>query len=152
MEFQLWTDMHYENIGTFYLWWNWFVRLIEEETTKTGKVAWKIYGTLIRYATVIGTVVTMLLHAVYTGFVLAANIWLSFWSEDHMHRNTDGTLANNNSTDVEVADNRHYRLGIYALLNLFQIEIRVVVLSFTQIWIPSSIFLFMSLKIEIRVL
>ncbi|GAV06290.1 hypothetical protein RvY_16304 [Ramazzottius varieornatus] len=100
-------------------------RLIEEETTKSGRVSWKIYGILIRYATVIGTVVTMLLHAVYTGFVLAANIWLSFWSEDHMHRNINGDIdVNQNAANYSRSadkDIRHYRLGIYALLNLFQV-------------------------------
>ncbi|OQV19026.1 Multidrug resistance-associated protein 1 [Hypsibius exemplaris] len=87
------------------------LKLIGEETTMVGKVSWKIYGTLLKYATLIGTLVTVLCHAVYTGFVLAANLWLSFWAEDSMRMG--------NATVVD-SGQRDYRLGVYALLNVFQ--------------------------------
>lgn len=85
-------------------------KLILDEQTETGKVQWKIYATLLKYATLFATFITVAAHAIYTGFVLAANIWLSYWSEDNM-RLPDGTV----NTGL-----RDYRLGIFALFNFFQ--------------------------------
>ena len=39
------------------------LKLIAEETTMVGNVRWKVYGTLLKYATFIGTVFTVLCHS-----------------------------------------------------------------------------------------
>ncbi|XP_055346866.1 LOW QUALITY PROTEIN: multidrug resistance-associated protein 1-like [Paramacrobiotus metropolitanus] len=85
-------------------------KLIIEEHAEVGKVRWKIYATLLKYASGVATFITVLSHAIYTGFVLAANVWLSVWSEDNMTMPDGGV-----NTQL-----RDYRLGIYALLNFFQ--------------------------------
>lgn len=86
-------------------------KLIEDEKTESGKVSWKVYATLLKYASYKGVVVAFLTNAVYTAFVLAANIWLSLWSEETQKEILEG-VSDKNKRDL--------RLGIYVLFNVLQ--------------------------------
>ena len=82
--------------------------LIEEEKMEIGGVKWEVYSYYAKSIGVLFTSGTFLLYAVYQGFSLGSNIWLSEWS-------TDPRAA----TDTSV---QNMYLAVYGVLGIFQVS------------------------------
>ncbi|XP_041829097.1 ATP-binding cassette sub-family C member 3 isoform X2 [Melanotaenia boesemani] len=91
-------------------------KLIQAETTETGRVKTKVY---LEYAKAVGlllSVIICLLYGCQSAAAIGANIWLSQWTND----------ASRNQTK----ENVNMRVGVYAALGIAQ-GILVMISSFT---------------------
>ncbi|XP_076615305.1 ATP-binding cassette sub-family C member 3 isoform X2 [Chaetodon auriga] len=91
-------------------------KLIQAETTETGRVKAKVY---LEYAKAVGPLLSVFicfLYACQSAAAIGANIWLSQWTND----------ASKNQTQ----ENVHMRVGVYAALGIAQ-GILVMMSSFT---------------------
>ncbi|XP_022599128.1 canalicular multispecific organic anion transporter 2 isoform X2 [Seriola dumerili] len=91
-------------------------KLIQTETTETGRVKTKVY---LEYAKAVGPLLSVLICFLYgcqSAAAIGANIWLSQWTND----------ASRNQTK----ENVHMRVGVYAALGIAQ-GILVMISSFT---------------------
>ncbi|XP_070847153.1 ATP-binding cassette sub-family C member 3 isoform X2 [Chaetodon trifascialis] len=91
-------------------------KLIQAETTETGRVKMKVY---VEYAKAVGPLLSVFicfLYACQSAAAIGANIWLSQWTND----------ASKNQTQ----ENVHMRVGVYAALGIAQ-GILVMMSSFT---------------------
>ena len=82
--------------------------LIEEEKMEIGGVKWEVYSYYAKSIGVLFTSGTFLLYAVYQGFSLGSNIWLSKWS-------TDPRAAMDTSV-------QNMYLAVYGVLGIFQVR------------------------------
>nr|XP_046232338.1 ATP-binding cassette sub-family C member 3 isoform X2 [Scatophagus argus] len=91
-------------------------KLIQAETTETGRVKGKVY---LEYIKAVGTLLSVFICFLYgcqSAAAIGANIWLSQWTND----------ASKNQTQ----ENVHMRVGVYAALGIAQ-GILVMMSSFT---------------------
>ncbi|XP_067433255.1 ATP-binding cassette sub-family C member 3 isoform X2 [Thunnus thynnus] len=91
-------------------------KLIQAETTETGRVKTKVY---LEYAKAVGPLLSVLICCLYgcqSAAAIGANIWLSQWTND----------ASRNQTK----ENVHMRVGVYAALGIAQ-GILVLISSYT---------------------
>ncbi|KAM6898542.1 ATP-binding cassette sub-family C member 3 [Lycodopsis pacificus] len=91
-------------------------KLIQAETTETGRVKSKVY---LEYAKAVGFLLSVFICFLYgcqSAAAIGANIWLSQWTND----------ASRNQTK----ENVHMRVGVYAALGIAQ-GILVMISSFT---------------------
>ncbi|XP_049916463.1 ATP-binding cassette sub-family C member 3 isoform X2 [Epinephelus moara] len=91
-------------------------KLIQSETTETGRVKTKVY---LEYAKAVGPLLSVLICLLYgcqSAAAIGANIWLSQWTND----------ASRNQTK----ENVNMRVGVYAALGIAQ-GILVMISSFT---------------------
>ncbi|XP_074476742.1 ATP-binding cassette sub-family C member 3 isoform X2 [Sebastes fasciatus] len=91
-------------------------KLIQAETTETGKVKSKVY---LEYAKAVGIPLSVLICVLYgcqSAAAIGANIWLSQWTNDAMRNQTK--------------ENVNMRVGVYAALGIAQ-GLLVMISSFT---------------------
>ncbi|XP_070783133.1 ATP-binding cassette sub-family C member 3 [Enoplosus armatus] len=91
-------------------------KLIQAETTETGRVKTKVY---LEYAKAVGVLLSVFICFLYgcqSAAAIGANIWLSQWTND----------ASRNQTK----ENVHMRVGVYAALGIAQ-GVLVMMSSFT---------------------
>ncbi|CAD1468702.1 unnamed protein product, partial [Heterotrigona itama] len=81
-------------------------KLIEVEKTETGSVKWRIYSHYFKSIGWFLSILTIIMNAVFQGFSIGSNAWLSVWSNS------------NNNTVNQVEQNMY--LGVYAGLGLGQ--------------------------------
>ncbi|KAM7382140.1 hypothetical protein PAMA_012825 [Pampus argenteus] len=91
-------------------------KLIQAETTETGRVKTKVY---LEYAKAVGLLLSVIICCLYgcqSAAAIGANIWLSQWTNDAARNQTK--------------ENVHMRVGVYAALGIAQ-GILVLISSFT---------------------
>ncbi|KAM7371220.1 hypothetical protein PAMP_010709 [Pampus punctatissimus] len=91
-------------------------KLIQAETTETGRVKTKVY---LEYAKAVGPLLSVIICCLYgcqSAAAIGANIWLSQWTNDAARNQTK--------------ENVHMRVGVYAALGIAQ-GILVLISSFT---------------------
>ncbi|KAM9837505.1 ATP-binding cassette sub-family C member 3 isoform 2-T2 [Aulostomus maculatus] len=91
-------------------------KLIQAETTETGRVKMKVY---LEYAKAVGPLLSVLICCLYgcqSAASIGANIWLSQWTND--------------ATRNQTQENVNMRVGVYAALGIAQ-GILVMISSFT---------------------
>ncbi|XP_077359163.1 ATP-binding cassette sub-family C member 3 isoform X2 [Festucalex cinctus] len=91
-------------------------KLIQAETTETGRVKLKVY---LEYAKAVGLLLSVLICILYgcqSAAAIGANIWLSEWTNDALQNQTE--------------DNVNMRVGVYAALGITQ-GVLVMISSFT---------------------
>jgi len=94
-------------------------KLIEDERAEIGGVAWSVYFGYARSIGYLLTFVSILNFAIYQGFGLSSNLWLSNWSVDPAA-----------STDISV---RNKYLTVYGILGLSQALFVMLATGTTQI-------------------
>ncbi|XP_043526933.1 multidrug resistance-associated protein 1 isoform X4 [Frieseomelitta varia] len=85
-------------------------KLIEVEKTETGSVKWRVYSHYFKSIGWFLSILTIIMNAIFQGFSIGSNAWLSVWS--------DSNLTNYNDTVNQVEQNMY--LGVYAGLGLGQ--------------------------------
>lgn len=85
-------------------------KLIEVEKTETGSVKWRVYSHYFKSIGWFLSILTIIMNAVFQGFSIGSNAWLSVWS--------DSNLTDYNNTVNQVEQNMY--LGVYAGLGLGQ--------------------------------
>ncbi|KZC08998.1 Multidrug resistance-associated protein 1 [Dufourea novaeangliae] len=85
-------------------------KLIEVEKTETGSVKWQVYSHYFKSIGWFLSIATIIMNAIYQGFSIGSNSWLSVWSNDNL---TD----DNNTFDRAKQD---LYLGVYGGLGLGQ--------------------------------
>ncbi|TMS22599.1 Canalicular multispecific organic anion transporter 2 [Larimichthys crocea] len=91
-------------------------KLIQAETTETGKVKTKVYLDYVRAVGPLLSVFICFLYGCQSAAAIGANIWLSQWTNDALKNQTQ--------------QNVHMRVGVYAALGIAQ-GILVMMSSFT---------------------
>ncbi|CAM1308462.1 ABCC2 (predicted) [Pycnogonum litorale] len=84
-------------------------RIIEEETVETGTISRKVYLDYMRYIGIICSICAIMSYGIFNGLDLAANEWLSVWSQD-----------SNSKNDTTVNKLLDFRIGVYGALGLCQ--------------------------------
>ncbi|XP_076389766.1 multidrug-Resistance like Protein 1 isoform X2 [Megachile rotundata] len=85
-------------------------KLIEEEKTETGSVKWKVYSHYFKSIGWFLSISTIIMNAIFQGFSIGSNSWLSLWSNSN--------LTTYNDT-VDKAQQDMY-LGVYGGLGIGQ--------------------------------
>ncbi|XP_070201853.1 multidrug resistance-associated protein 1-like [Littorina saxatilis] len=97
-------------------------KLVEDETSKTGRVQWSVFMVYFRAIGLTVTVAIFSLYAAYQGLSVYSSIWLSQWTDDDLLANT--TLSNTTAYQ----DRNAMYLGVYGGLGVGQ---AVMVLSYS---------------------
>ncbi|OQV17365.1 Canalicular multispecific organic anion transporter 2 [Hypsibius exemplaris] len=100
-------------------------RLVEDEMTAVGKVAWSAYDTYFRNASYKAVFGMVLSYFAFNAFNVGGSFWLTAWTAD----SKDPNLRNDTSQ-------RDYRLGIYGLFGGIQalfILVSYFILAYAQI-------------------
>lgn len=89
-------------------------KLVEDESSETGRIKAHVLKAFVRAFGMLGVVLTILFLLLYNGMGIAANVWLSGWSEDDLLRNVSlsGTWAYSQQTVLYVS--------VFAALGLLQ--------------------------------
>lgn len=85
-------------------------KLIEAEKTERGSVKWEVYKHYLKSIGIFLTIITLLLNAVFQGFSIGSNVWLSVWSNDK-------EIVVNGTQDT---GKRDMYLGVYGALGIGQ--------------------------------
>uniref|UniRef100_A0A5S6Q8F7 ABC-type glutathione-S-conjugate transporter n=1 Tax=Trichuris muris TaxID=70415 RepID=A0A5S6Q8F7_TRIMR len=85
-------------------------RLIEEETTETGRVKWRVYKMYMQSIGYLSSFVVLILYVVSGGLSVGSSLWLAEWSEDY-------ACTTKNGTDCAQTDTR---IAVYAALGIGQ--------------------------------
>nr|XP_034174731.1 multidrug resistance-associated protein 1 isoform X3 [Osmia lignaria] len=85
-------------------------KLIEEEKTETGSVKWQVYSHYFKSIGWFLSISTIIMNAVFQGFSIGSNAWLSVWS--------DSNLTNYNDTATKAEQDMY--LGVYGGLGIGQ--------------------------------
>ncbi|PBC29188.1 Multidrug resistance-associated protein [Apis cerana cerana] len=85
-------------------------KLIEVEKTETGSVKWRVYSHYFKSIGWFLSISTIIMNAIFQGFSIGSNTWLSMWSDDN--------LTDVNNTVDHVKQNMY--LGVYGGLGLGQ--------------------------------
>ncbi|XP_063235793.1 multidrug resistance-associated protein 1-like isoform X1 [Bacillus rossius redtenbacheri] len=94
-------------------------KLIDVEKAETGRVKWSVYSHYLRSIGMIFTVATLFCNAVFQGFSIGANLWLSVWSNDVYSKLTSPNVSGN-STETSCGNQEMY-LGVYGALGAGQV-------------------------------
>ncbi|XP_012271250.1 multidrug resistance-associated protein 1 isoform X2 [Orussus abietinus] len=86
-------------------------KLIEVEKAETGSVKWRVYAHYLKSIGWFLSISTIFLNAIYQGFSIGSNVWLSKWSDDN-------ETAVNGTADTSKRD---MYLGVYGVLGLGQV-------------------------------
>ncbi|CAC5389793.1 ABCC1 [Mytilus coruscus] len=89
-------------------------KLIEKEKEGHGKIEWTVFLSYFKAVGIPAMVIIFLLFMVYQGTSIAANIWLSLWSDDDLLANR--SLANTTA----YSDKNTMYLGVYGGLGVVQ--------------------------------
>ncbi|XP_076227007.1 multidrug-Resistance like Protein 1 isoform X2 [Nomia melanderi] len=85
-------------------------KLIEVERTETGSVKWQVYSHYFKSIGWFLSIATIIMNAIYQGFSIGSNSWLSVWSNDN--------LTDYNNTFNRAKQDMY--LGVYGGLGLGQ--------------------------------
>ncbi|XP_006612231.1 multidrug resistance-associated protein 1 [Apis dorsata] len=85
-------------------------KLIEVEKTETGSVKWRVYSHYFKSIGWFLSISTIIMNAIFQGFSIGSNTWLSMWSDDN--------LTDVNNTVDHIKQNMY--LGVYGGLGLGQ--------------------------------
>ncbi|ESO91182.1 hypothetical protein LOTGIDRAFT_153611 [Lottia gigantea] len=88
--------------------------LISEENAETGKVEFSVFSTYAKAVGVFSTIFIFVSYTIYQVGSVAANIWLSVWTEDSQLKNTS------ESQSKEYIKTNHGYLAIYGVFGLVQ--------------------------------
>nr|CAD7427425.1 unnamed protein product [Timema monikensis] len=95
-------------------------KLIEVEKAETGSVKWPVFSHYLRAIGVFLTASTLIFNAVFQGFSIGSNMWLSVWSNNAYGTNSAAVNASDNSTMEEAPNPRDLYLGVYGALGFGQ--------------------------------
>ncbi|XP_014222079.1 multidrug resistance-associated protein 1 isoform X4 [Trichogramma pretiosum] len=92
-------------------------KLIETEKAETGSVKWKVYSHYLKSIGWFLAISTIIMNAIFQGFSIGSNVWLSVWADDHhyINKTIEGVMMN--VTDPSYRD---MYLGVYGALGLGQ--------------------------------
>ncbi|KAL7286833.1 hypothetical protein TKK_0018975 [Trichogramma kaykai] len=92
-------------------------KLIETEKAETGSVKWKVYSHYLKSIGWFLAISTIIMNAIFQGFSIGSNVWLSVWADDHhyINKTIEGQMMN--VTDPSYRD---MYLGVYGALGLGQ--------------------------------
>nr|CAD7444835.1 unnamed protein product [Timema bartmani] len=96
-------------------------KLIEAEKAETGSVKWPVFSHYLRAIGVFLTASTLIFNAVFQGFSIGSNMWLSVWSNNAYGTNNAAFNASDNSTMEEGPNPRDLYLGVYGALGFGQV-------------------------------
>nr|CAD7403901.1 unnamed protein product [Timema cristinae] len=96
-------------------------KLIEVEKAETGSVKWPVFSHYLRAIGVFLTASTLIFNAVFQGFSIGSNMWLSVWSNNAYGTNSAAVNASDNSTMEEAPNPRDLYLGVYGALGFGQV-------------------------------
>ncbi|XP_015785720.1 multidrug resistance-associated protein 1 [Tetranychus urticae] len=82
-------------------------KLIETETSETGKVKWSIYLQYFEMVSLFWSAVIIIAQGISQGLTMGSDIWLSEWSSDSLKMNS-------------TSPNPKMRIGVYCALGLFK--------------------------------
>nr|CAD7573697.1 unnamed protein product [Timema californicum] len=96
-------------------------KLIEVEKAEIGSVKWPVFSHYLRAIGVFLTASTLIFNAVFQGFSIGSNMWLSVWSNNAYGTNSAAVNASDNSTMEEAPNPRDLYLGVYGALGFGQV-------------------------------
>ncbi|XP_076174831.1 multidrug-Resistance like Protein 1 isoform X2 [Ptiloglossa arizonensis] len=100
-------------------------KLIEAEKTETGSVKWRVYSHYFKSIGWFLSISTIIMNAIFQGFSIGSNSWLSVWSNDNLTYYNNNNMSDDNLTDYNNINtfNRAKQdmfLGVYGGLGLGQ--------------------------------
>lgn len=94
-------------------------QLIEEEKVEVGGVKWSVYKHYMKCIGWVFSIATVAFYAIYQGFQLSGNIWLSKWSTDPLATTDEGV--------------RNMYLAVYGVLGFLQSTFILLASTFVMV-------------------